>query len=275
VLDVARRPRPLPVARRAFADHSRSLLGWVVGLTTLVVVQVAVYPTVRDQQGLSDAWRNAPDAVKALFGLGGELDFTTGPGYLRAEIFAFTLPLLFLIYALGAGAGAIAGDEERGTLGLLLAQPVRRSRVVLERCVAMAGSIAMLAGVVFVALVVAARICGLDIGYAQLAAAMAATLLLASLYGAIALAAGCATGRRGAALSTAAGAAVVGFLIDSLAGVTDVVRPLQPLSPFHWANPSQLVLGRAAGGLVWPAVFTLLFVAAGAVLLERRDVTRS
>ena len=39
------------------------------------------------------------------------------------------VPLLLLIAAIGAGAGAIAGEEERGTLDLLLSLPVSRRRL--------------------------------------------------------------------------------------------------------------------------------------------------
>ena len=38
---------------------------------------------------------------------------------------------IFCIWAVGRAAGAIAGELDRGTMELLLAQPVRRSRVIL------------------------------------------------------------------------------------------------------------------------------------------------
>jgi ABC-type transport system involved in multi-copper enzyme maturation permease subunit len=50
----------------------------------------------------------------------------------------FLAPLLFLIFAIGQGSGAIAGEEERGTLDLLLANPRSRVRIVLEKFGALA-----------------------------------------------------------------------------------------------------------------------------------------
>ena len=38
-------------------------------------------------------------------------------------------PLILLIFAVGAGADAVAGEEERGALDLLLAHPLRRRRL--------------------------------------------------------------------------------------------------------------------------------------------------
>ena len=43
------------------------------------------------------------------------------------------VPLLLLVAAIGAGARAIAGEEERGTLDLLLSTPVSRRRLALEK----------------------------------------------------------------------------------------------------------------------------------------------
>ena len=48
------------------------------------------------------------------------------------------VPLLLLIAAIGAGARATAGEEERGTLDLLLANPISRRRLVLEKLAALA-----------------------------------------------------------------------------------------------------------------------------------------
>jgi ABC-2 type transport system permease protein len=39
-------------------------------------------------------------------------------------------PLLLIIYSVAAGASAIAGEEDRRTLDLLLASPVSHTRVI-------------------------------------------------------------------------------------------------------------------------------------------------
>jgi hypothetical protein len=48
---------------------------------------------------------------------------TTPAGYLQGTLFALLGPLLLVMMAVTTGARAIAGDEEAGTLDLVLAQP--------------------------------------------------------------------------------------------------------------------------------------------------------
>jgi len=43
------------------------------------------------------------------------------------------VPLLLLVFGIGFGTNAIAGDEEKGTLGFLLASPLPRWRVVVAK----------------------------------------------------------------------------------------------------------------------------------------------
>ena len=81
-----------------------------------------------------------PEALKAFIGFGGGIDYATGAGYLGIELFSFMVPLLLLVAAIGAGARAIAGEEERGTMDLLLSNPIGRSRVVLEKGAAIVSS---------------------------------------------------------------------------------------------------------------------------------------
>ena len=42
-------------------------------------------------------------------------------------------PALFLVASVGNGAGSIAGEEERGTLDLLLSEPLSRTRIAVEK----------------------------------------------------------------------------------------------------------------------------------------------
>jgi ABC-2 type transport system permease protein len=53
--------------------------------------------------------------------------------------------LLLAILAIGFGAGTIAGEEERGTLELVVSHPVKRTRIVSEKALVF-GAIAFLVG---------------------------------------------------------------------------------------------------------------------------------
>ena len=61
-------------------------------------------------------------------------------------------PLVLFIFAIGAGSGAVAGEEETGTLDLLLAHPLRRRDYVVQRFLALAVLVAAL-GIVLLAAV--------------------------------------------------------------------------------------------------------------------------
>ncbi len=105
----------------------------------MVALQVSVYPTVRDDSGFADLTRTTREVLKELFGFGGaEFDYTSPAGYLGIELFSLMVPLLLIIAAVATGAAAIAGEEERGTLDLLLSLPLTRRRVTAEKLGAMA-----------------------------------------------------------------------------------------------------------------------------------------
>jgi ABC-2 type transport system permease protein len=81
-------------------------------------------------------------------------------------------PIVVLIYAIGAGASAIAGEEDRRTLDLLLVNTVSRGRVVLEKMAAIVFGTAVLVIVLRVALLVEGRIAGMDVPIANSAASL-------------------------------------------------------------------------------------------------------
>ena len=123
---------------KTLLDAERALVWWSLGLIGMSTLMIAVYPTVRDNPDLNEMVKDYPEALKAFIAFGGDLDYVSGAGYLGSELFAFMVPLLLLIAAIGAGARAIAGEEERGTLDLLLANPLSRRRLVLEKLAAVA-----------------------------------------------------------------------------------------------------------------------------------------
>jgi ABC-2 type transport system permease protein len=254
-------------------ETRRSIAWWSLGLVGLVAMMIAVYPTVRDNPGLNAMLEDYPEALKAFIAFGGELDYASPAGYLGSELFSFMVPLLLLIAAIGAGARAIAGEEERGTLDLLLSNPVSRRRVVLDKLAALAAEVILLALVLWGSLFVGARAIGMEISAGKLGAATTSAALLALAFGAVSVMLGAGTGRRGIAIGLASASAVASYLVNSLAVLVDVLEPIRKLSPFyHYAASDPLREGLA----VWHSGFLALIAVVGATLavvaFERRDL---
>ena len=171
---------------KSLRDLRRSFAWWTVGLAGYVALIASVYPTVRDNPDLEKLVESYPEALKAFVAFGGQFDFTSAAGYLGSELFSFMMPALFLVAAVGHGAGTLAGEEERGTIDLLLSSPLSRTRVALEKLAAMCVELAALGAVLWLALWVGARAFSMEVSVAHLASATALLVVLALAYGAIA-----------------------------------------------------------------------------------------
>jgi ABC-2 type transport system permease protein len=253
-------------------ERGRSLLWWTLGIVGLIGITVAFYPSIRGDEALSNFGEDLPESLRALF-VGGELDLASPVGYLNSQIYAAVAPLLFLVFSIGGGAGAVAGEEERGTLDLLLAHPVRRRDYVVQRFLALATLVAGLTAVLLVTVALGSALVDLEIGFDKLLAASVSVALLAVLFGAVALAVGSIKPGRAAAVAVAAGLAVVAWLVDGLGQAVSVLDPVRPLSPFYQAlgrNPLRDGVPWTGWAILVAATAVLVVIAAAG--LERRDV---
>jgi ABC-2 type transport system permease protein len=261
------------VFTKTLHDLRRSFAWWSVGLVGLVAMMVAVYPTVRDNPSLNRLVQDYPEALKAFIAFGGSLDYVSGAGYLGSELFSFMIPLLFLVAAIGNGAGSLAGEEERGTLEFLLAQPVTRTRVATQKLAAMVVEVAALGLVLWLSLWVGARATTMGISAARLGAAVVSAGVLALVFGSIAFLVGAATGRRTLAIGLATAGAVAAYLVNSLATLVHGLRPLQRVSPFyHYTVGDPLRHGIAVGHLLLLCSVAIAAAGLGLLAFARRDV---
>ena len=106
---------------KAVRDQRRGMIGWGVGVAAVVLMYAAFYPSIKESAADLQAYmENLPDAIRSI--VAGE-DYTSPVGYLESEFFNTMGALIVLIFAIGAGARSIAGEEESGTLDLLLFDP--------------------------------------------------------------------------------------------------------------------------------------------------------
>jgi ABC-2 type transport system permease protein len=260
------------VTLKTLYDQRRGLLAWTASLALLVAMYVAIWPSIRSQPSMGDFLDRTPEALRSLFAMAGA-DMSSPVGYVQIELLSFMGPMLLLIYAISAGAAAVAGEEDRHTLDLLLANPVSRHRIVAEKLAAMTVGTALLAAVTGVALLGEGRPADLRLPAANVAAAMLHMALLALVFGALALAIGAATGRATAARAMPAVVAVLAYIVNGLAPVVSWLQPVQKLSPFYqYAGHDPLRHGVSVAGVV-VALFTIAaLTAVAAASFHRRDV---
>jgi ABC-2 type transport system permease protein len=260
------------VAAQALRERRRSLAWWSLGLIAFVALNVAFYPSIRDDTSVNEYVKDLPESLRGLFA-GGELDIASPAGYLNSQVFALMAPLVMLVFAVGAGAGAVAGEEEKGTLDFLLAHPLRRRDYAVQRFLALAALVAALSVVLLATVWLGSLAVSLEIGFGRLVAASASVGLLALLFGTLGLAVGSLRPGRARAIAVAAGVAVAAWLLDGLGQAVDVLEAWRPLSPYYQAigrNP--LREGAPWSGWGALAAATAVLAAVAAVGLERRDL---
>lgn len=261
------------VLTKTLRDTRRAFFWWTLGLVGLVALMVSVYPSVRDNASLNKLVNDYPEALKGFVAFGGELDYVSGAGYLGSELFALMVPLLLLVAAIGAGGRALAGEEESGTLELLLTNPVSRRRVVAEKLAAFALEIVGLGVVLWAALLVGCRAVDLKVSGAHLAAATISAVLLAVAYGAIALLVGAAFGHRARAVGLTAALAVAAYVVNGLAPLVDALEPLRKLSPFyHYAASDPLRHGLGVGHVGVLLAIAVVAAVLAPIAFDRRDL---
>lgn len=260
-----------PLFRKAWRDHRRGFLGWLTGVIGITVIQLAVYPSIRDSRAdWSEAIDQFPEAFQKIFRM---TDYTSEIGYLSTELFALTIPLLFIGMGASWGSRATAEDEEAGTADILLSLPVSRSSVIITRLFTMITAQLALAGVLFATLAVGTRVLNLGIPLHRYMEASIVMTLIGTIFGVFALVFGALTGHKGAALGYSIGFAIALFVLYSLAPLVEAFDSVLRFNPLQWTIGSQSL----AEGIDVPytlLAFALIGIASAiaTVLFERRDI---
>ena len=217
---------------KALRDGRRGLFGWALAIGGIAAMYTSFFPSISNPS-MAAAIRNYPEALKKTFAI---QDLSTPQGYLGSYVFGLLVPVLLAVFMIVNGAKAVAGDEESGTLDLVLAHPVSRPRLLLSRFAALVTQVLAVCAVVYLALLALAGPTKTAVGAGHLAAATAQLALFGICFGALTLGVGAATGRRAAAISVGTGVAVLGYFANNLAPQVRGLEWARYLSPFYYLS---------------------------------------
>lgn len=252
-------------------DHQALTLISSLAMFGMMGVMMAPLYAALDET-LASFTADLPDVFGALIGT---TDLSTPAGWYQAETFSLMAPALIMAVSITVGAKALAGEEAHRTMGLLLANPITRQRIVGEKALAMLVLSTAVAVATFAGVSVGVAIAGLDLAYGNIAATSLLALLLGIVFGGLALLLSATIGRVNVAVIVSIGVAFAAYLVNSFLPLSEDLAATAEWSPFNWYLGSDpLVNGMAWGdGLLLAAVATLFF--AGAVFGFRRRDLRS
>jgi ABC-2 type transport system permease protein len=251
-------------------DARRGIVGWSLALVVVGCGYAAFWPTINNPD-LLRALESYPKAVLEALNY---RDFATPAGYLNATVYGMLVGLLLVVFGVATGTRLVAGDEEAGTLDLVLAHPVSRTSLALQRFAALVVTVVIMSAVLWVGIALLrgpARLEGITLG--DLAAMHVHVVAFGVLFGAIAFATGAATGSRTLALAVGAGTGILAYAASGLLPQVAGLAWVRGWSAFTWLNGSEpLRNGLDLGHLGLMLGLSAALVALGTAVFVRRDI---
>jgi ABC-2 type transport system permease protein len=255
---------------KTLRDYRIPILGWGIGMGLVVVSPMAsvatllTTPEARAQLAslaATFAWNADPVAVTTI---GGYATFKIG-------IFIF----LITVWPILAGSRMLRGEEERGSLDVLLSVPRPRWRVALEKLAAM--WTALLAMGLLIGLVTfgGGRKFGGDFGLGDALLFGLDLALICAVFGGLALLISQFTQERGPAAGATAGLLLIFIVLDMVHRIAPNSEWISRLSPIYYYNLNKALIpsyGVNAGARLLLAVLAIGLGGMAVWLFNQRDV---
>src|SRR6266566_5199666 len=258
------------ILSKSLRDYRVPMLAWGFGLLVFMATFVAMATPAEVMAYIS--------LVKILSFWGDPYAINTPEGYITFRWMETGWPILLSIWPILAGARLVRGEEERGTMDVLLATSQARTRLLLEKVGAL--FLALLVIAVLFALGVVAGEAALGGGHVDVVRALLAGLnlvLLAFFFGMVALLLSQLTTGRRAAAGWTSGLLIL-FVFLNMAGRELNGAWVQYLSPVYYYNLNRPLLAgfpdQPLAALV-PLGLAMLCLVGSVILFARRDIGRS
>jgi ABC-2 type transport system permease protein len=251
--------------------QSRSVLIWGVALGALSALTVASFPSLSEGPQINDLIESYPPEMRELFGIREGTDLTTIEGFLASQLFCFLVPLALAFFPILASAGTIAGAEERGTIDILLSNPVPRWQLVAGNFLATSLSLLGILAILGLFTWVPALLLDVDLSLVTTAEAVLNLWPLCAFFGSLAMLCSALFHRRALAIALP-GAALVGtYFLNALGNLVEDLEDARPFTVFyHYGSAIEDGIDWASFGGITLAALALALLAA--LAFRHRDI---
>ena len=261
----------LTTLRYSLAQFRGQILGWGLGIAALGLILVPFYDVFKEQQAdFMQMIESYPPEFMAFFG-GDAASMATPAGYLGMYGFSM-LPVILGIFALIAGSGLLASDEENGRLDLIVAHPVSRAALFWGRLAGFVVSTVAILILSWLGFCVLLGGSSLDVSWGEMALPFLPVLAQVLIYGTLALLFSMLLPARRLAAMAAGLVMVVSYFVSSMAALNESLASVARFLPYDYFQG-----GDALSGLNFTWFLGLLAASTVLALLawwrfQRRDI---
>jgi ABC-2 type transport system permease protein len=247
---------------------SRGVLIWGAAIGLYSAALVASFTTLEGSaEQLNQLMQAYPKGLMEAFGIN---DLADPANYMQSQVFGF-VPLALAFFPIMVLAGAIAGAEERGTIDVLLGNPLPRWQLVVGNFLAAALSLLAICAVVGLLTWGTAALVDVELSVRQVAEAVLNMWPICLLSGALALLCSALFHRRGLAIAIPAFLLFGMYLLDTIGRASEDLEDLRPVSVFYYYGSA------IENGIDWAdfggiTLVALAFVLLAAFVFRRRDI---
>ncbi|MFC7046111.1 ABC transporter permease [Halobacteriaceae archaeon GCM10025711] len=235
---------------------------------------VAIFPSISEAAvDIQSYIESLPPEIRRAF-VGEAEWYTTIEGFLASEMYQFLVLLVLGMYFAYAAASSVAGDVEDGSIDLLLANPVSRSRVVVGKYLSLVPSMVAVNAVLLVGTYVGVGVVDESIRFTDLALLHVLAIAYLLACAALGLVASVAFDSVRRAQMTGAGGVFAMFLVDVVTVDTDYER-LGDVAFSRYYDTVEILVETDVdwGGIAVLLVAAVVLVMLSAEYFERVDIS--
>jgi ABC-2 type transport system permease protein len=255
---------------KTLRDYRIAILGWGIGMGLTIVSPMASVAALIS----TPAQRAALASLAAQFAWNADAvaaDTVGGYATFKIGIFIF----LICVWPLLAASRMLRGEEDRGSLDVLLSVPRSRVSVATQKLAAMWTALLAMAAIIGVLAYLGGRAFKGEFGLVDGLLFGLNLALICAVFGGIALLVSQFTSERGPAAGITGALLLVFIVVDMVHRVipnTDLFSHLSPIYYYNLSKPLIPSYGTSAGGLLVQVALALLLSGAAIGLFVRRDV---
>jgi len=254
---------------KSLRDYRVAILAWGLGLALFAAIDFAEStPTMLAVFG----------SLAQLFRfLGDPYQIQTPEGFITWRIMELFVPLLLSFWPILAGARLVRGEEERGTMDVLLATPQSRMRLLLSKIGALVIALLLIALLFALGIVAGEARLGAHVDGVRALLAGLNLSLLAFFFSMVALLISQFTTSRAVSAGWVSGLLLLSVLLDSTGRLLNGSW-VQYLSPFYYYNLNRPLIPSFPDqplAAVLLASLAVLCAGVSLVLFARRDIGRA